>query len=72
MSARTGQGMDAWIDVLTRDEAAADADLDIDYATYGEGEALLGWVNCTVRLGRRRLRRQRVRARRRGADRRPR
>jgi Pyruvate/2-oxoacid:ferredoxin oxidoreductase delta subunit len=43
---RTGQGMDAWIDVLTRDEAAADADLDIDYAAYGEGEALLGWVNA--------------------------
>ena len=47
MSARTGQGMDAWIDVLTRDEGAADADLDIDYATYGEGQAS-GWVNCTV------------------------
>ena len=30
--------------------APTDADLDIDYATYGEGEALLGWVNCTVRL----------------------
>jgi hypothetical protein len=42
--------MDAWIDVLTHDEAAGDADLDIDYATYGEGEALLGWVNCTNRL----------------------
>ena len=50
VSARTGQGMDAWIDVLTRDETATDADLDIDYATYGEGEALLGWVNSTVRL----------------------
>ncbi len=50
VSARTGQGMDAWIDVLTHDEAAGDADLDIDYATYGEGEALLGWVNCTHRL----------------------
>ena len=50
VSARTGQGMDAWIDVLTRDEASVDADLDIDYATYGEGEALLGWMNCTNRL----------------------
>jgi G3E family GTPase len=50
VSARTGQGLDAWFDVLTRDEASADADLDIDYATYGEGEALLGWVNATVRL----------------------
>jgi G3E family GTPase len=50
VSARAGTGLDAWFDVLGRDEAAADADLDIDYATYGEGEALLGWVNATVRL----------------------
>ena len=49
-SARTGQGMDAWIGALTHDAAGADADLDIDYAAYGEGEALLGWVNTTVRL----------------------
>jgi G3E family GTPase len=50
VSARTGAGLDAWFDLLTRDEAATDADLDIDYATYGEGEALLGWVNTTVRV----------------------
>jgi hypothetical protein len=50
VSARTGQGLDAWFDVLTRDEAAVDADLDIDYETYGEGEALLGWVNATMRV----------------------
>jgi len=50
VSARTGQGLDAWFDVLTREEATADADLDIDYATYGEGEALLGWVNATMRV----------------------
>jgi G3E family GTPase len=50
VSARTGQGLDAWFEALTRDEAATDADLEIDYATYGEGEALLGWVNTTVRL----------------------
>jgi G3E family GTPase len=50
VSARTGAGLDAWFDILTRDEAAVDADLDIDYTTYGEGEALLGWVNSTVRV----------------------
>ena len=72
MSARTGQGLDAWIDVLTRDEGAADADLDIDYAIYAEGEALLGWLNATLRLAGAGLRRQRVPARPRGADRRPR
>jgi G3E family GTPase len=50
ISARTGQGLDAWFDLLARDEGAFDSDLDIDYATYGEGEALLGWVNTTVTL----------------------
>jgi G3E family GTPase len=50
ISARTGEGLDAWFDVLTRDVAADRDDLEIDYATYGEGEALLGWVNATVRL----------------------
>ncbi len=50
VSARTGQGLDEWFDSLVRDDAATDGDLEIDYATYGEGEALLGWVNTTVRL----------------------
>jgi len=50
VSARTGQGMDAWFELLTSDDGAADADLDIDYGTYGEGEALLGWVNTTVKV----------------------
>jgi G3E family GTPase len=50
VSARTGGGLDAWFDVLTRDETSTDADLDIDYETYGAGEALLGWVNATVRV----------------------
>ena len=30
VSARTGQGMDAWIDVLTRDETATDAAQDVN------------------------------------------
>ena len=50
VSARTGQGLDEWFEFLTRDEGTTDEDLDIDYATYGEGEALLGWVNSTVAL----------------------
>jgi G3E family GTPase len=50
VSARTGQGLDEWFEILTRDEGTTDEDLDIDYATYGEGEALLGWVNSTVTL----------------------
>jgi Ni2+-binding GTPase involved in maturation of urease and hydrogenase len=50
VSARTGAGLDGWFDALLQDDTSTDADLDIDYATYGEGEALLGWVNATVRV----------------------
>lgn len=49
MSARTGVGLEAWFDAVAG-EPADGADLDIDYAVYGEGEALLGWLNATVRV----------------------
>jgi len=56
VSARSGQGLDAWFDTLSpvpgtdAEPLVPDPDLDIDYALYGEGEALLGWLNATVRL----------------------
>jgi Ni2+-binding GTPase involved in maturation of urease and hydrogenase len=50
VSARTGQGLEAWFDAIVDAPLVADADLDIDYKIYGEGEALLGWLNATVRL----------------------
>jgi hypothetical protein len=50
VSARTGQGLEAWFGVIAEDQLVADAELDIDYQIYGEGEALLGWLNATVRL----------------------
>lgn len=49
MSAMTGQGLDTWIDAVAGESAAA-GDLPIDYALYGEGEALLGWLNATVHV----------------------
>ena len=61
VSARTGQGLDAWFEAIVpavEGDApdAPTADLEIDYALYGEGEALLGWLNASVRLdGARRL-----------------
>jgi Ni2+-binding GTPase involved in maturation of urease and hydrogenase len=50
VSARTGQGLEAWFDAMVDEPLVADANLDIDYQIYGEGEALLGWLNATVRL----------------------
>ena len=54
VSARSGQGLDEWFEAIVPaiecDGQRADADMEIDYAIYGEGEALLGWLNATVRL----------------------
>jgi Ni2+-binding GTPase involved in maturation of urease and hydrogenase len=47
MSARSGDGLEAWFDAVAGESAAA-ADMPIDYTVYGEGEALLGWLNATV------------------------
>jgi G3E family GTPase len=49
ISARTGEHLDDWFSCLSGTMAARPA-MDIDYDTYAEGEALLGWVNATCRL----------------------
>jgi Ni2+-binding GTPase involved in maturation of urease and hydrogenase len=49
VSARTGLGIGEWIDGLI-DRRGSGRVLDIDYDTYAGGEALLGWLNCTVSL----------------------
>jgi G3E family GTPase len=50
LAAREGKGVRDWIERLsTTDARTADA-MEVDYDTYAEGEALLGWLNCTLRL----------------------
>lgn len=49
ISARTGEGVGEWIDTLLADEPGGRV-LDIDYDRYADGEALLGWLNCTAAL----------------------
>lgn len=49
-SARNGDGLGAWFDhVMAQDQVARRA-MDVDYAIYADGEALLGWLNATVQL----------------------
>ena len=48
-SARTGTGVDAWFEKVLADDAACRS-LEIDYDIYADGEARLGWLNCTVQL----------------------
>ena len=50
ISAREGQNLEAWFEDMLADEMAVDRLMDVDYERYGEGEALLGWLNCTVEI----------------------
>jgi G3E family GTPase len=49
VSARTGENLDRWFSRLIGSLAARPS-MDVDYDTYAEGEALLGWVNATCRV----------------------
>ena len=51
VSARTGTGMDDWIALLLHGDTTARKTMDVDYDTYAEGEALLGWLNVAALLG---------------------
>lgn len=50
ISARTGEGMDALLEMLDQRGAFGKNILDIDYDIYAEGEAELGWLNANVRV----------------------
>ncbi len=50
LSIRSGRNVETWFDRLTVAEQAANPAMKVDYGTYAEGEALLGWLNATVRL----------------------
>ena len=50
VSARGGAGLEQWFErILTSYQPARQA-MAVDYDLYAEGEALLGWFNCTVKL----------------------
>jgi Fe2+ transport system protein B len=50
MSAKTGQGFEALTKLLDQQGRFGQRILDIDYDTYAEGEAELGWLNSSVRV----------------------
>ncbi|MBI5388349.1 MAG: cobalamin biosynthesis protein P47K [Verrucomicrobia bacterium] len=50
VSARTGEGLEAWFSHLLNTEQQPRAAMDVDYEVYADGEALLGWLNGTVQL----------------------
>jgi G3E family GTPase len=50
VSAKTGEGVQDWLDLVLTGENAGRHILDIDYDRYAEGEAVLGWLNCSASL----------------------
>ena len=55
ISALHSQGLEPWFDRILGGELASFTAPDLDYGLYAEGEAMLGWFNATVRVGRGRL-----------------
>jgi len=50
VSAREGTNLDAWGAKITSAEQVARTAMQVDYHVYADGEALLGWLNCTVQV----------------------
>jgi G3E family GTPase len=50
VSAREGTGLQEWFEAVLTEADRGETNLPIDYDIYAEGEALLGWLNCTVNV----------------------
>jgi G3E family GTPase len=50
ISARSGDGLQSWFDQVAGADLGTEPAMDVDYELYAEGEALLGWMNCSVSL----------------------
>jgi len=50
ISARTGDGVDDWLQLVLTGEDAGKHIPEVDYDKYAEGEAVLGWLNCSATL----------------------
>ena len=50
ISARNSSGLEEWFARIASAGQAGGEAMEVDYQVYADGEALLGWVNCTVAL----------------------
>jgi Ni2+-binding GTPase involved in maturation of urease and hydrogenase len=50
VSAQGGQGVDEWLAATQKEGPVGRKILEIDYDTYAEGEAVLGWLNADIAL----------------------
>lgn len=51
VSAREDTGLREWFAAARQGEASSAPAMQVDYETYAEGEALLGWLNAALTLG---------------------
>ncbi len=50
ISAKTGEGIDEWLKLILSKTATGQRIVEVDYDTYAEGEAVLGWLNASISL----------------------
>lgn len=50
ISATNGEGIDEWLSQVLNRTNSGQRLAKVDYDIYAEGEAVLGWLNCTVEL----------------------
>jgi Ni2+-binding GTPase involved in maturation of urease and hydrogenase len=50
VSARQGTGLDGWFEHIASTGQTPRAIMEVDYEVYADGEARLGWLNCTLGL----------------------
>jgi len=48
VSAKKGSGVFSWLEAIESGVARTDGAMSVDYETYAEGEALLGWTNAAA------------------------
>ncbi len=50
ISAKNGNGLENWLNKVLQSSEAGTRLAEVDYDIYAEGEAVLGWLNTTVKL----------------------
>jgi G3E family GTPase len=50
LSAKSGEGLQEWLDLILTQEEAGKNIAEVNYDRYAEGEAVLGWLNCSASL----------------------
>lgn len=50
VSSREEVNLDSWFEILETSQQEARGTMEVDYETYAEGEAMLGWLNATIQV----------------------